>query len=547
MADCNPTIVQNGVAIQQTGPRTVIVPADPIIWDETTSYEYLTLVASEDFGQGYVSKKDVPSGTPLTNTEYWVPVANFSAQLATIMQDMASINNMLENYVNLVEYGADPSGEKDSTSAINAAIADNAGKNIVFNPGTYKLTGQIVTPFANKVSIDFNGSTLKYDNQSSIESLIAIGYLNPGASNNLIGPSIFKNARIEITGNANYAINVHSYYLNCVISNIEIHTPHNGIMLGSENPIDSYVFQCFINNTNPANSNGTFGINAGGTDYSVMSTRVYGFETCCVLNSGSIMNDCHFMGYTENNQQNMVGVSCNGNAQISTYYNDNIRIAIKCSGNASVVANNIFDYSYEPIGNRVMFYCSEGSSTIKLSASNISVESVQDGDTYTTVLYPTTYNDNVFKNIQVDGINMNSNNLVPYDSSLRMGVFTATNFAENTWNRIGSAAIGNYGVLAFIVVAGNWCCAVEITNNGGTATITKNAIYGDAPSFGVNIVSNIDTLGKTGLIYVDIYVNPSTAILPNVIVTNNTKAIMLNEKIDFHSASQTASTPTVTN
>ena len=547
MADCNPTIVQNGVAIQQTGPRTVIVPADPIIWDESTSYEYLTLVASEDFGQGYVSKKDVPSGTPLTNTEYWVPVANFSAQLATIMQDMASINNMLENYVNLVEYGADPSGEKDSTSAINAAIADNAGKNIVFNPGTYKLTGQIVTPFANKVSIDFNGSTLKYDNQSSIESLIAIGYLNPGASNNLIGPSIFKNARIEITGNANYAINVHSYYLNCVLSNIEIHTPHNGIMLGSENPIDSYVFQCFINNTNPANSNGTFGINAGGTDYSVMSTRVYGFETCCVLNSGSIMNDCHFMGYTENNQQNMVGVSCNGNAQISTYYNDNIRIAIKCSGNASVVANNIFDYSYESIGNRVMFDCSEGSSTIKLNANNISVESVQDGDTYTTVLYPTTYNDNVFKNIHVDGINMNSNNLVPYDSSLRMGVFTATNFAANTWNRIGSAAIGNYGVLAFIVVAGNWCCAVEITNNGGTATITKNAIYGDAPSFGVNTVSNIDTLGKTGLIYVDIYVNPSTAILPNVIVTNNTKAIMLNEKIDFHSASQTASTPTVTN
>ena len=91
MADCNPTIVQNGVAIQQTGPRTVIVPADPIIWDDETSYEYLTLVASADYGQGYVSKQDVPSGTPLTNTDYWIPVANFNAQLSAIQTTLGTI------------------------------------------------------------------------------------------------------------------------------------------------------------------------------------------------------------------------------------------------------------------------------------------------------------------------------------------------------------------------------------------------------------------------------------------------------------------------
>lgn len=92
MADqtCNPSIITQALGITATGPRTVIVPADPIIWDDATSYEYLTLVTSADFGQGYVSKRDVPSGTPLTNTDYWIPVAQFNAQLAEIQRQLAT-------------------------------------------------------------------------------------------------------------------------------------------------------------------------------------------------------------------------------------------------------------------------------------------------------------------------------------------------------------------------------------------------------------------------------------------------------------------------
>ena len=70
------------------GPRTVIVPADPIIWSAETSYPYLTLVASADFGQSYISKKDVPSGTPLENTDYWIPAAQFNAQLAKLQNEL---------------------------------------------------------------------------------------------------------------------------------------------------------------------------------------------------------------------------------------------------------------------------------------------------------------------------------------------------------------------------------------------------------------------------------------------------------------------------
>lgn len=88
MATCDVNVIQNALGIQQIGPRTVIVPADPIIWDDSTSYEYLTLVASTDFGQSYISKRDVPAGTPLTNTDYWIPGPLFNAQLAQIMREL---------------------------------------------------------------------------------------------------------------------------------------------------------------------------------------------------------------------------------------------------------------------------------------------------------------------------------------------------------------------------------------------------------------------------------------------------------------------------
>ena len=95
MAKCDISVIQNALGIQQTGPRTVIVPADPITWSENTSYEYLTLVASANFGKSYISKRDVPSGTPLTDTDYWIPAADYNAQLADIQRQLATANAAL--------------------------------------------------------------------------------------------------------------------------------------------------------------------------------------------------------------------------------------------------------------------------------------------------------------------------------------------------------------------------------------------------------------------------------------------------------------------
>lgn len=156
MATCDVNIVTNALGIQQTGPRTVIVPADPIIWDESTSYEYLTIVASTDFGQAYISKKDVPAGTPLTNTDYWIPAASYNAQLAAIQKTITAINASiaeLESFkdsnkiVSIENYGCSV-GADDNTANLQNAMSDAAtnGYCLIIPIGTYKVSGILNIP-----------------------------------------------------------------------------------------------------------------------------------------------------------------------------------------------------------------------------------------------------------------------------------------------------------------------------------------------------------------------------------------------------------------
>lgn len=147
---CNPSILTQALGITATGPRTVIVPADPIIWDEGTSYEYLTLVASKDFGQGYVAKKDVPAGTPLTNGEYWIPVASFNAQLAQLQTDM--------------------SASKSEIATLKTNVGDNTESIATVQSGLVTANAQIASIMANYKAGKYNGMTAIWIGDSYVQA-----------------------------------------------------------------------------------------------------------------------------------------------------------------------------------------------------------------------------------------------------------------------------------------------------------------------------------------------------------------------------------------
>lgn len=54
------------------------------IWDITKNYPAWSIVTDPNTGNGYVSIEAVPSGMPISNTNYWVMIANYSQELANL-------------------------------------------------------------------------------------------------------------------------------------------------------------------------------------------------------------------------------------------------------------------------------------------------------------------------------------------------------------------------------------------------------------------------------------------------------------------------------
>ena len=66
------------------GNRYVPVFADPVEWDRNREYESLTMVTY--VGTCYTSRKRVPAGTLISNTEYWVVTGNYNQQVEEYRQ-----------------------------------------------------------------------------------------------------------------------------------------------------------------------------------------------------------------------------------------------------------------------------------------------------------------------------------------------------------------------------------------------------------------------------------------------------------------------------
>ena len=390
---CNPAVITQALGIQAIGPRTVIVPADPIIWDEATSYEYLTLVASTDFGQGYVSKRDVPAGTPLTNTDYWIPVAQFNAQLANLETNVAQLQTAVDgkaptnhasgdttygvgtttqyghvqlsdkagllssddgvaltpvamkpySTANPIYYGADPTGETDSSDAFQECINANLGSTVVLSGGTYKISKTVNLPFDEDKRINFFGNGSVIVCSESIPAVFAIGAIDKSTDYSGVGThnTYFNDLKIINTG-AVTAITVADGYMTANFCNLSIRTNGNGIQNNCvSQPSDASYVNCFI--SHPAENNINFGVSNLGTDGRVQGLRVNHFKQGLICGSATTISNCHF--YNDVSITNDVAITSNGVLILSDVYSDSIETFVSHNGGESIQAVNLFDYA----------------------------------------------------------------------------------------------------------------------------------------------------------------------------------------------------------
>lgn len=106
-------------------------------------YEPLTVVTKE--GTSYTSKKYVPIGIDVSNSEYWAISGNYNQQMAAINDKIIDIKNVLDGikvFATPQMYGAKADGKTDDTIAIQKALDKN---NVVYFPsGNYVISSRLV-------------------------------------------------------------------------------------------------------------------------------------------------------------------------------------------------------------------------------------------------------------------------------------------------------------------------------------------------------------------------------------------------------------------
>ena len=79
------------------GNRYVPILANPIEWDNLREYESLTIVTYN--GTSYTSRKRVPAGTALSNTEYWAVTGNYNAQVEEYREEVDALNSAVTSEI----------------------------------------------------------------------------------------------------------------------------------------------------------------------------------------------------------------------------------------------------------------------------------------------------------------------------------------------------------------------------------------------------------------------------------------------------------------
>lgn len=108
------------------GNRYVPVFADPVEWNNLREYEPLTIVTYQ--GTAYTSRKTVPVGTALNNTDYWVVTGNYNAQVEAYRQETQALAALVNKCVRFYNTVADM--KKDTVPA--NSIVKTAG---YYQPG----------------------------------------------------------------------------------------------------------------------------------------------------------------------------------------------------------------------------------------------------------------------------------------------------------------------------------------------------------------------------------------------------------------------------
>lgn len=201
---------QLGLDYEAFVESNIIKYHDPITWDINTQYEANTIVSNED--DVYLSKKPVPAGVAVTNTDYWFKVGDIS----TYSLELESIRHQIEaNDEGVNAFSSTEYAEGDIfwlNEYLCKAITDIASGDAFINGTnyTYVTVTELINNAVNSLQPEINANTNAINaNTAAITELNKVvlneRYKNKGCI--LIGDSFGDGTGNSGTGWIDYFIN----------------------------------------------------------------------------------------------------------------------------------------------------------------------------------------------------------------------------------------------------------------------------------------------------------------------------------------------------
>ena len=157
---------------QYIGSRYVPLFANPYEWDDTREYEPLTVVYSN--GNSYTSKQYVPTGTPLTDENYWVITGNYNAQVEQYRKETKAVSDKYDTIAKNADdaLALAQTNEQDiaSNDAQLAGTAESGLKTLITDE-TKRAKGAEGTISQNLETISGNVNTLTQTVNEQSESI----------------------------------------------------------------------------------------------------------------------------------------------------------------------------------------------------------------------------------------------------------------------------------------------------------------------------------------------------------------------------------------
>lgn len=107
---------------QYIGARYVPLFADPAEWDNTRTYEPLTIVMHQ--GNSFTSRQAVPIGIDIDNSEYWAETGNWNSQVEAYRREVMTFDDRIEDNADAI--AAEATARQTADEGLEDAIEDEA-------------------------------------------------------------------------------------------------------------------------------------------------------------------------------------------------------------------------------------------------------------------------------------------------------------------------------------------------------------------------------------------------------------------------------------